>query len=105
MVQTNPTTATPGKNELSRSLKGRHLTMISIGGIIGAGLFVGSSAAIAAAGPAIILSYLLAGSLVLLVMRMLGEMAVAYPVVGGFYEYSRLALGELAGFLTGWMYW
>jgi GABA permease len=43
--------------------------------------------------------------LVVLVMRMLGEMAVAYPAVGGFYEYNRLALGELAGFLTGWMYW
>jgi GABA permease len=40
-----------------------------------------------------------------LVMRMLGEMAIAYPAVGGFYEYNRLALGELAGFLTGWMYW
>src|SRR5256884_8678293 len=38
-------------------------------------------------------------------MRMLGEMAVAYPAIGGFYEYNRLALGELAGFLTGWMYW
>jgi GABA permease len=43
--------------------------------------------------------------LVVLVMRMLGEMAVAYPAVGGFYEYNRLALGPLAGFLTGWMYW
>jgi len=38
-------------------------------------------------------------------MRMLGEMAAAFPAVGGFYEYNRLALGELAGFLTGWMYW
>jgi len=40
-----------------------------------------------------------------LVMRMLGEMASAFPAVGGFYEYNRLALGELAGFMTGWMYW
>ena len=38
-------------------------------------------------------------------MRMLSEMAAAYPAIGGFYEYNRLALGELAGFLTGWMYW
>ena len=60
--------------ELSRSLKPRHLEMISIGGIIGAGLFVGSSASIAAVGPAIVLSYLITGTLVLLVMRMLGEM-------------------------------
>ena len=54
---------------------------------------------------------LITGQLVVLVMRMLGEMAVALPAVGSFYEYSRLAwsdrprLGELAGFLTGWMYW
>ena len=41
----------------------------------------------------------------MLVMRMLGEMASAYPAVGGFYEYNRLALGALAGFMTGWMYW
>ncbi len=51
------------------------------------------------------ISFALTGMLVVLVMRMLGEMAVAYPAVGGFYEYNRLALGELAGFLTGWMYW
>ena len=57
--------------ELSRSLKPRHITMITIGGIIGAGLFVGSSAAIAAAGPGIVVSYLITGTLVLLVMRML----------------------------------
>jgi len=67
--------------ELSRSLQQRHITMISIGGIIGAGLFVGSSASIAATGPAIVLSYLITGTLVLLVMRMLGEMAVALPTV------------------------
>ena len=67
--------------ELSRSLQHRHVTMISIGGIIGAGLFVSSSAAIAAVGPAIVLSYLITGVLVLLVMRMLGEMALALPGV------------------------
>ncbi len=65
--------------ELSRSLQPRHITMISIGGMIGAGLFVSSSAAIAATGPAIVLSYLITGTLVLLVMRMLGEMAVTLP--------------------------
>ena len=53
--------AAPGKNELSRSLKGRHLTMISIGGIIGAGLFVSSSTAIIAAGPASFVSYAICG--------------------------------------------
>lgn len=79
--------------------------MITIGGIIGAGLFVGSSAAIAATGPAVIVSYALAGLMVLLVMRMLGEMAVAHPEVGAFTEYPRLALGNWAGFTSGWLYW
>jgi GABA permease len=91
--------------ELSRSLRPRHVTMISIGGIIGAGLFVGSSAAIAATGPAIVLSYLLTGVLILLVMRMLGEMAVALPNVRAFTEFTRVGLGPWAGFVAGWLYW
>lgn len=90
---------------LARSLATRHVTMISMGGIIGAGLFVGSSAAIAAAGPAVVLSYLIAGVLVLLIMRMLGEMAVAQPQVRSFSEFARAGLGDRAGFLAGWLYW
>jgi GABA permease len=92
-------------HELSRTLKPRHVAMISIGGIIGAGLFVGSSAAIAATGPAIVLSYLLTGILILLVMRMLGEMAVALPNVRAFTEFARVGLGPWAGFVAGWLYW
>src|ERR1700684_3248620 len=79
--------------------------MISIGGIIGAGLFVGSSVAIAATGPAAVLSYLLTGVLVLLVMRMLGEMAVALPTTSSFTEFARVGLGPWAGFICGWLYW
>jgi L-asparagine transporter-like permease len=79
--------------------------MISVGGIIGAGLFVGSSAAIAAAGPAIVLSYLITGTLVLLVMRMLAEMAVSLPQVRSFTEFARAGLGPWAGFVAGWLYW
>jgi GABA permease len=90
---------------LSRTLQRRHMQMIALGGVIGAGLFVGSGVVVQATGPAAVISFALTGTLVVLVMRMLGEMAAAYPAVGGFYEYNRLALGELAGFLTGWMYW
>ena len=90
---------------LRRALLSRHMQMIALGGVIGAGLFVGSGVVIRAAGPAAIVSFALTGTLVVLVMRMLGEMASVYPAVGGFYEYNRLALGELAGFMTGWMYW
>jgi GABA permease len=94
-----------GSNELRRVLASRHVSMISIGGIVGAGLFVGSSVTINAAGPAVVLSYLIAGILVLLVMRMLGEMAVALPQVRTFTDFARTGLGEWAGFVVGWMYW
>ena len=56
---------------LKAGLKNRHLSMIAIGGVIGAGLFVGSSAGIKAAGPAILVSYALVGAMVVFVMRML----------------------------------
>jgi L-asparagine transporter-like permease len=100
-----PSEQIPGKNELSRSLKGRHLTMISIGGIIGAGLFVSSSTAIIAGGPASFISYAITGFLILLVMRMLGEMTTALPKVRSFTEFARAGLGEGAGFVVGWLYW
>ena len=92
-------------HELSRSLKGRHLTMISIGGIIGAGLFVSSSTSIIAGGPASFLSYAITGLLMLLVMRMLGEMTTALPHVRSFTEFARAGLGDGAGFVVGWLYW
>jgi len=79
--------------------------MISIGGIIGAGLFVGSSTSITAAGPAVFISYAITGMLILLVMRMLGEMATALPKVRSFTEFARCGLGDGAGFVVGWLYW
>ena len=93
------------ERKLGTSLKPRHITMISIAGIIGAGLFVGSKNAIAEAGPAVILSYIMAGTLVVLVMRMLGEMATANPDTGSFSVYADRALGGWAGFSIGWLYW
>ncbi|MFC8125365.1 amino acid permease [Streptomyces sp. NPDC057302] len=90
---------------LKAGLKNRHLSMIAIGGVIGAGLFVGSSSGIAAAGPAILVSYALVGTMVVLVMRMLGEMAAARPTSGSFSTYADQALGRWAGFSIGWLYW
>lgn len=87
------------------SLRPRHLTMIALGGIIGASLFVGSGTVIRAVGPAALLSYAIGGVLVILVMRMLGEMSTNRPVVGSFMEYAREGLGEWAGFTIGWLYW
>jgi GABA permease len=91
--------------KLGEGLSNRHITMISIGGVIGAGLFVGSSAAIAKAGPAVILAYLTTSIMVFLVMRMLGEMAVLEPDTGSFSTYARKAIGPWAGFTIGWLYW
>ncbi len=95
----------PWSATLDKSLRRRHVEMIAIGGIIGAGLFVGSSASIAAIGPAVVLSYAGAGLIVLLVMRMLSEMAVAIPGVQSFPDFVRLGLGHWAGFMSGWLYW
>ncbi len=91
--------------ELHKGLNQRHLTMIAMGGVIGAGLFVGSGAVINDAGPGAFLSYALCGVLIVMVMRMLGEMAVANPSTGSFADYARRALGGWAGFSVGWVYW
>ncbi|MET9055998.1 amino acid permease [Streptomyces bacillaris] len=90
---------------LAPGLKQRHLTMLGLGGVIGAGLFVGSGAGIAVAGPAIVVSYLIAGALAMLVMRMLGEMSAAMPASGSFSVHAERALGRWAGFSVGWLYW
>ncbi|MET7954280.1 amino acid permease [Streptomyces sp. NPDC005317] len=90
---------------LAQGLKQRHLTMLGLGGVIGAGLFVGSGAGIAVAGPAVVVSYLIAGALAMLVMRMLGEMSAAMPASGSFSVHAERALGRWAGFSVGWLYW
>ncbi|KMK73973.1 GABA permease [Kocuria rhizophila] len=88
-----------------KALRSRHVTMITLGGIIGASLFVGSGNVIRMVGPAAVLSYLLGGLLVFLAMRMLGEMAASRPAVGSFMEYARVGLGDWAGYFVGWLYW
>ncbi|MFF2444311.1 amino acid permease [Priestia megaterium] len=93
------------QNELQKGLKTRHIAMISIGGVIGGGLYVGSGTIISSAGPSAILSYILAGLIVVLVMRMLGEMAVVNPDSGSFSTYAHKAIGPWAGFTIGWLYW
>lgn len=90
---------------LRPGLRQRHVRMIALGGIIGASLFIGSGAVIHTVGPAAVLSYAIGGLLVVLVMRMLGEMATAHPALGSFMEYARESLGGWAGFAIGWLYW
>ena len=93
------------QNELGTGLKPRHLTLMGLGTAIGAGLFLGVGVGIRAAGPAILLAYVIAGAIVIAVMRMLGEMAAADPSSGSFATYGRQAFGHWAGFLLGWLYW
>ncbi|WP_051217876.1 amino acid permease [Nocardioides insulae] len=103
-----PATVTGGAlsdESLAHGLKPRHLTLMGLGSAIGAGLFLGSGQAIGTAGPAVLVSYAIAGAIVVLVMRMLAEMASAIPASGSFSTYAEVALGRWAGFLLGWLYW
>ncbi|WP_414166708.1 amino acid permease [Streptoverticillium reticulum] len=103
--QDPPPTTEPATPVLSHGLKQRHLSMIALGGVIGAGLFVGSGVGIAAAGPAIVLLFAGTGALVMLIMRMLGEMSAARPSTGSFSVHAEEELGTWAGTTSGWMYW
>jgi GABA permease len=92
-------------SQLRQGLSQRQLSMIALGGVIGAGLFVGSGVVIKDTGPAAFLTYAICGLLIILVMRMLGEMAAANPSTGSFAAYAAKALGGWAGFSVGWLYW
>src|ERR1700752_831518 len=81
-------TAAGATPPLRQALSQRQLSMIALGGVIGAGLFVGSGVVIRDTGPAAFLTYALCGLLIILVMRMLGEMAAANPSTGSFADYS-----------------
>jgi GABA permease len=89
----------------NKRLRPRHITMITLGGIIGSSLFVGSANVIRSVGPAAVVSYLIGGGLVYLAMLMLGEMAAVRPAVGSFMEYARVGIGDWAAYLVGWLYW
>ncbi|CQR72678.1 putative transport protein YifK [Sporomusa ovata DSM 2662] len=93
------------RQELRRGLKERHIQLIAIGGSIGVGLFLGSSAAIQAAGPSLLVTYFIGGIVVFCLLRALGEVAVAIPIAGSFSAYANRFLGPLIGYLTGWTYW
>ncbi|TCO54840.1 amino acid permease [Actinocrispum wychmicini] len=89
---------------LRHSLSIRQMTMIAIGGVIGAGLFVGSGSAIRTAGPGVLIAYGVVGAVVVLVMRMLAELAVAAPDSGSFSTYAGREIGHWAGLAIGWLY-
>ncbi len=91
---------------LSRGMKARHIFMISLGGVIGTGLFLSSGFTLQSAGPGgAVLAYLVGGFSMYMVMLCLGELAVAIPVAGSFQAYSREFIHPSAGFTVGWLYW
>lgn len=92
--------------ELQRSMKSRHLFMLSLGGVIGTGLFLGSGYAIGEAGPlGAIVAYLVGGLLMYLAMICLGELSVVMPVSGSFQVHATKFIGPATGFVIGWIYW
>lgn len=90
---------------MHRGLKNRHIQMIALGSSIGTGLFLASGAAVQQAGPIVLLAYAVAGAIIFLIMRMLGEMAVHRPVSGSFSTYASDYIGRTAGFVVGWNWW
>lgn len=93
------------QKELQRGLKARHIELIALGGTIGVGLFMGSASTIKWAGPSVLLAYALAGIVMFLVMRIMGEMLYLEPVTGSFATYANKYIGPWAGYLTTWCYW
>jgi AAT family amino acid transporter len=93
-----PANATESSPDLKRSVTQRQLTMMTIGGAIGVGLFLGSSLTIRLAGPGVILSYLLSAVIAVIVAYAIAEMAVVHPVAGSFGVYAQTYLNEWSGF-------
>ncbi len=96
----------PEKKGLHRDLKSRHMMMISIGGTIGTGLFLGAGQVVSEAGPVgAVLAFLFGGMVMYLALLCLGELAVAMPVSGSFQSYAMKFISPGVGFTVGWLYW
>lgn len=91
--------------QMKRRLKSRHIELMALGGTIGTGLFLGAGKAIRAAGPAILLAYLITGIVCFGIMRALGELLLSNLHYRSFMEAIRDYLGPRISFVTGWAYW
>ncbi|ORZ21469.1 amino acid permease/ SLC12A domain-containing protein [Absidia repens] len=91
---------------LHRQLKNRHIAMISIGGAIGTGLFLGTSKSLASGGPAgLLLGFIVMGTIVFAMMNCLGEMVAYLPVPGGHIKLAERFVSPAFSFAMGWNYW
>ncbi len=91
--------------QLQRTLGWKEATSIGVGAMVGAGIFVLSGVATGKAGPAVIISFILAALLAILLGLCYGELASRYPRAGGSYEYARETMGSFIGTIVGWSYW
>lgn len=96
----------PENGALKRTMKTRHLIMLSLGGVIGTGLFFNTGYIISTTGAAgTLLAYLIGALVVWLVMQCLGELSVAMPVTGAFHVYATRYIGPATGYTVAWLYW
>jgi S-methylmethionine transporter len=96
----------PQGGEFKRSMKTRHLVMLSLGGVIGTGLFFNTGYIISTTGAAgTLLAYLIGALVVWLVMQSLGELSVAMPETGAFHVYASRYLSPATGYTVAWLYW
>ncbi len=88
--------------ELKRSMTAGQMEMISLGGAIGVGLFMGASSTIKWTGPSVLLAYIFVGVILYIVMRALGEMLYVDPGTGSFADYASEHVHPIAGYLAEW---
>lgn len=106
LVQDTPASSLTAEDKgYKKTLKGRQIQMIAIGGAIGTGLFMGAGGRLASAGPALTFSYAVCGLFAFLILRALGELVLHRPSSGSFISYAREFYGEKAAFAIGWLYW
>ncbi|OTG69184.1 amino acid permease [Acinetobacter sp. ANC 4470] len=106
-IQPSQSSTTEGQtSSLKRAMTKRHLIMLSLGGAIGTGLFLGSGEVIAQAGPlGAVIAYIIGGLIAYMVMLCLGELAVHLPVSGSFGAFASNYIGPGTGYMVSWMYW
>ncbi|MBZ6386005.1 MULTISPECIES: S-methylmethionine permease [Pantoea] len=96
----------PSREHFKRTMKTRHLVMLSLGGVIGTGLFFNTGYIISTTGAAgTLLAYLIGALVVWLVMVCLGELSVAMPETGAFHVYAARYLSPATGYTVAWLYW
>lgn len=90
--------------DLKRGLLPRHVQFLALAGMIGTGIFKGSSDTLSIAGPSVVFTYLIGGLLLFIIMAALGEMSIAFPNLN-VQNLVKKAFGYQVSFVVGWLYW